>query len=130
MKESYNIISPLFIYIVVPIVGVVFYLMLRKRMISKDVVNPPIREMFIIFFTYGGLLTLILTTFFWEWSGLASLGAFYLIIFAPIAMLIVAYRQYKKRKTSIYHRWMFYLGALYFIISPLTFLILYHFSKN
>lgn len=130
MKESYNIISPLLIYIVVLIVGVVFYLMLRKRIISKGVVNPPIGEMFIIFFTYGGLLTLILTVFFGEWSGLASLGAFYLIILAPIVMLIVAYRQYKKRKTSIYHQWMFYLGLFYFIISPLIFLILYHFSKS
>jgi len=130
MKEPYNTISPLLIYVIVPIVGVIIYLILRRRMIFKSVIKPPIWEMFIIFFTYGGLLTLILTVFFWEWSGLSSLGVFYLIFLAPVAMFIVAYRQYKKRKTSIYNLWMFYLGALYFIIFPRTFLILYHFSKN
>ena len=93
---------------------------LKKKMIKSDIPNPPIWEMFMMFFTYGGLLTLLLTAFFWYWSGAASLGIFYLIFIAPIIMLIIAYRLYYKMKTSIYHEWMFYLGIVYFVVAPVV----------
>ncbi len=87
-------------------------------MVSDNTIIDTVQlwSMFMIFFTYGGLLTLMLTVFFWEWSGGASIGGFYLLFLAPIIMLLIAYKQYKKRKTSIYHKWMFYLGTSYFII--------------
>jgi len=130
MEESHNIINGIIIYIVIPLVGLICYFLLKKRMVTANIIEPPVWSMFVVFFTYGGLLTLILTVFFWEWSGGASIGVFYLLFLAPIAMVLIAYKQYKKRKTSIYHKWMFYLGTSYFVIAPLTFLILFHFSKN
>jgi hypothetical protein len=130
MKEFHDIIIGIVVYIIVPFLGLAYYLFLRKRMINDNIIQPPIWSMFIMFFTYGGLLTLIFTVFFWEWSAGASIGVFYLLFLAPILMLLIAYKQYKKRKTSIYHKWMFYLGTSYFIIAPLVFIIALRFSKN
>jgi hypothetical protein len=84
--------------------------------------NPPTIDLFFIFATYGGLLLMILTTLMWDWSGMASLGAFYLIIGAPVVMGIIAYRNNKTRQTSKYHIWTYRLGLLYYIIAPLTIL--------
>ena len=130
MTEAYSIATPIAIYILTPPIGLLYYLSIRKKMIKADVAEFGLFEMFILFATYGGLLTLVLTTFFWEWSGMASLGCFYLILIAPILMLIIAVRNYKKRKTSIYSEWIFYLAISYYIITPLTLIILFHFSKN
>jgi hypothetical protein len=97
-------------------------------MTLKRIPEPPVAEIFMLFFTYGGLLMVVYTSFFWEWSGAASLGAFYLILGAPIIMTIIAYKQFRKRNISKYHKWTSNLAMGYFLISPLVFLILYHFS--
>jgi hypothetical protein len=46
------------------------------------VVSPPAVPFFVLFFTLGGWLLVLLTAWFWEWSGLASLGMLYLIFIA------------------------------------------------
>jgi len=99
-------------------------------MIKSKIVEAPKWTMFAVFFSYGGLLTLTLTVFYWEWSGPASLGVFYLMFLAPIIMLLCAYKQYKIRAISNYHKWLFYFSMGYFILAPLTFFIVFHFSKN
>ena len=130
MKETYNIITPLVIYLLIPLAGVIYYLTLNKRMKVQKITDPPMIAMFIIFFTYGGLLTLILTSFFGGWSGMASLGMFYLIFLAPIAMIIIGVASHKKRDLSIYHRRMYNFSSLYFLIAPVAFFILFHYAKN
>ncbi len=97
---------------------------------NENVVNAPTLELFIIFATYGGLLLVTLTTLFWQWSGMASLGTFYLILGATIAMGLIAYKQRKTKQNSKYHSWTYYSGLSYFIIAPLTFVTLYLVSKN
>ena len=74
-------------------------------MTRDKISNPPTMELFAVFATYGGLVLVVLTTFFWKWSGMASLGMFYLILGAPIVMGVIAYRQYKTRQKSKYHKW-------------------------
>jgi hypothetical protein len=56
----------------------------------------------------------------WEWSGMASLGMFYLILVAPLVMGVIVYRNYKKKEVSIYHLRIFKAGLLYFLITPVT----------
>ena len=96
----------------------------------ENIINAPTIELFTIFATYGGLLLVTLTTFFWQWSGLASLGTFYLILAAPIVMAIIAIRQRRTKLNSKYHNWTYKSALLYFAFAPVTFIILYLFSEN
>jgi len=89
-------------------------------MIKADIQNPPILDLSFIFVTYGGLLIVTLTGFFWEWSGAATFGSIYLIFVAPIVMGTIAYRNYKQRQESKFHSGTFELAILYFIIAPMT----------
>lgn len=106
------------IYIVLPILGLSAFLILRNKM-NRNLSAPPTLGLFILFATYGGLLQTLLTTMFWFWSGLASLGFAYLIFVAPVLMGIIAYRNYQRKELSVYHKTMFMAAALYFVIAPL-----------
>ena len=120
-----EIIIALTIHLLLPLIGLFYFIRLRTRMKKEEIQNAPIIELFIIFATYGGLLLVVLTTLLWKWSGMASLGSFYLILVAPIAMGIIAYRHRKTKKDSKYHKWTYLSGILYFIITPLVILILW-----
>jgi hypothetical protein len=125
-----EIIIALTIHILIPLAGLIYFLRLKRRMKIENIVNAPTPEFFVIFATYGGLLLVTLTTLFWQWSGMASLGIFYLILVAPIAMGLIAYRLKKTKTISKYHNWAYMSGLLYFAIAPVTFLILFSVSKN
>lgn len=120
-----EIIIALSIHLIIPFIGLLYFLRLKKKMKSENVQDAPTTELFIIFATYGGLLLVTLTTILWQWSGMASLGTFYLVIGAPIAMGVIAHRQKKKVNISIYHKWTNNLSISYFIIAPITLLILF-----
>jgi uncharacterized membrane protein SirB2 len=92
----------------------------RNKKTTDDV---PKIELLIICFTYGGLLLVVLTELFGRWSGMASLGTFYLILVAPIIMGVIAYR-HRHAKTK-YHKSVYIFGLLYFVIAPVTFVLLY-----
>ena len=112
------------IHLIIPTIGLMVFLKLVAKM-KIEMQYPPILEYFVIFTTYGGLLLVILTSIFWKWSGLASLGTFYLILGAPILLGFIAYQQFKKRKKSKYNDWAFLICALYYVIIPLIGLIIY-----
>lgn len=125
-----EIISALTIHLILPLTGLLWFLRVRKQMKNENIPNAPTTELFIIFSTYGGLLLVVLTTLFWLWSGMASLGTFYLILAAPIIMGIIAYRHRNTRTISKYHNWTYLSGLLYFAIAPVTFIILFLVSKD
>jgi hypothetical protein len=83
-----------------------------------------------LFATYGGLLIVTITAILWQWSGLASLGSLYLVFVVPFIMVFLAYRMKKNKMISIYHELIYYLSTSYFIIAPLTFLILFLISDK
>lgn len=114
-----EIIIATLIYFIIPFIGVFMYSKLIRKMNFEKIVKPPKIDLFLIFLNYGGLLLIILTSLLWKWSGLASLGAFYLILIAPILMLITAYRNYKNKELSKYHLIIFRLSLLFFTIVPL-----------
>lgn len=119
-----EILIAIVIHLIVPLTGLGFFLRLKSKMTLEKITNPPTVELFIIFATYGGLLLVVFTSLFWKWSGLASLGTFYLILPAPVIMGLIAYRNYKLRYESKYRDWTFKLGLLYYVITPLTFAVL------
>lgn len=108
-----DIVKALLIHLVVPAAGLQWFLWLRHDMREEQVENPPVIPLFIIFSTYGGLLLVILTTFFWYWSGMASLGLAYLLSLAPIVMLILAWRLYPQRKSSRFHKAAYVASVCY-----------------
>ena len=125
-----DIIIALIIHLIIPLAGLLYFRQLKSRMENENIKDAPTAELFIIFATYGGMLLVALTTLFWKWSGLASLGTFYLIIVAPIVMGFIAFRNRKIKEMSKYHNWTYKSGLLYFAIAPITFVFLLLVSKN
>ena len=125
-----EIIIALTIHLFIPLFGLLYFLQLKNRMKNENIQNAPTAELFIIFATYGGMFLVALTTLFWKWSGLASLGTFYLILVAPIVMGLIAYRNIKTKENSKYHNWTYKSALLYFAIAPLIFVFLFLVSKN
>lgn len=125
MGETIEIFIVVTIYFTIPVMALILYFRLVKQIRDKRVTNPPFTDLFIIFGTYGGLLLVTFTSLFWIWSGMASVGIFYLILLAPVIMGLIAWRNYKRRRISIYHNASFILGLTYIGIVPLIFVILY-----
>ena len=125
-----EIIITLTIHLILPLIGLFYFIRLRTRMKKEEIQNAPIIELFMIFATYGGLLLVVLTALIWKWSGMASLGTLYLILAAPVAMGIIAYRHRKTKRDTKYHKWTFLLGILYYAIAPVIFVILYLVIEN
>jgi len=107
-----------------PLIGLVYFVMLCGDMKSEKIEDPPVLPLFVTFFNYGGLLMVFITSQFWQWSGMASLGSLYLITGAPVSMAIVAYAQYRKQHISGYHRWAYYMAVAYFVVAPVTIIAL------
>jgi hypothetical protein len=51
----------------------------------------------------------LLTVWFWEWSGMASLGMLYLILIAPVLTAVMSWKLRHQRALSRFHAWAFYL---------------------
>jgi hypothetical protein len=118
------------IHLVVPLIGLFFFFRLKWNMKKEKIQNPPVIELLSIFVTYGGLIMVVLTTLFWQWSGAASLGMFYLVLGAPIVMGAIAYGLYRIKEESKYHKWIYNLALLYYAIAPITILILFAIDKH
>ena len=120
-----QLILAIIILIIIPFLGLLLFLRLRNRIKNERIIHPPTVAIFIIFITYGGLLLVVLTAFFLQWSGAASLGTFYLIFGAPIVMGYIAKKYYKHIKISTYHQLTYKLAIFYFVLVTLVFLMLY-----
>ena len=108
-----GILRAILIHLVVPGAGVLLYLSLICWMLERQIKKPPAISFFIIFATWGTLLVLVLTRFFWYWSGMATLGLAYLIFLAPIVMGVIAVRIYLDRKQSHFHQAAFFASVSY-----------------
>jgi hypothetical protein len=118
-----DIIIAFLIHLVIPLIGLLYFLKISIQMKKEKIVAVPLISLFIIFATYGSLLLIMLISVFWRWSGMASLGMLYLILGAPILMGLIAFRYQKKKGISKYHNWTFISSACYFVIAPITFLL-------
>ena len=104
------------IHILFPLVGFFIFASLTKKMKNEDVEKPPKIDLVLLITNYLVLLYILLTELFWGWSAIASLTTFYHTLVAPILMLIIAYKNYKIRKRSIYHHWIYKFGLLYCVL--------------
>lgn len=108
-----EIVKALLIHLAVPAAGLQWFMWLRDDMREEQIESPPVFPLFIVFATYGGLLLVILTSFFWYWSGMASLGLAYLLFLAPIVMLVIGWRLYPQRNLSRFHKAAFVASISY-----------------
>ena len=79
-------------------------------------------SLFWIFGIYGVALILMLTTLFWKWSGMASIGAFGLISFGSLLMIGISIINFKKKNVSVYHKFSLYASISFLILIIGTFL--------
>ena len=103
----------LFVHLVIPIIGIIFYGLLVRRIKQKQITEPPTVQLFWIFGTHGVMIILIMTSLIWKWSGMASLGAFASVSIGPLITGATAISVLKKRRLSIYHKWTFWLSVGY-----------------
>lgn len=121
MSEEY--IIPIFIYFLLPLIGLWLYLMLVNKMQQQEE-RPPVISLFIVFAVYGGSLQMILTALFWKWSGLASLGAIFLFLIAPLLMIGIAINNWNKKTNSVYHKWIHICSGMYLLFEGVLFCVL------
>ena len=117
-----TVLTPIVIYLLVPILGIALFFFATKTLKPKERKEIFILKLLIVFACLGGLLLLLLTTVFWKWSGLASVGSVFLIFIAPILMAVIGYDSFKKRANEA-ESTLFKLSISYFIALPLIILI-------
>jgi hypothetical protein len=99
-----DLVAAIGVNFVVPLLGVVVFILLCRRMQRTQVQSPPFFSYFILFVTFGGWLMVFLTDLFWKWSGMASLGVFYLLFVAPLITAGAALNLRNRRALSGFHR--------------------------
>ena len=77
----------LLIHLVVPLAGAVVYFRLCRRLNAQGESPGVLLLLFWLFFCWGGVILVGLTALFWSWSGLASLGAFFVLFVSPFVVL-------------------------------------------
>jgi hypothetical protein len=82
-------LTALLIHVVVPAAGIWLYVRCRRE--GQSAGAPPrfALYVFVLFFVWGGVLLITLTSLFWYWSGMASLGIFFLLFASPLFMIPV-----------------------------------------
>jgi len=99
-----KVIAAVGVNLVTPFFGVMAFALLCRWMWRARIQSPPFLSWFILFATFGGWLMVLLTAFFWEWSGMASLGVFYLALVAPFVTAALAWSLHRRRTLSSFHR--------------------------
>ena len=100
------------IHLGTPALGVTLYVWLCVRM-RRATPEPPYLTYFFLFATVGGWLLIVLTELFWVWSGMASLGTFFLLLVSPFLAAGFAFFMYPERTDSGFHRWAVRLCVAY-----------------
>jgi hypothetical protein len=96
------------VYILIPVTGLIAFLLLIRRI--RRGTSDKVLELsyFFLFFTLGGWLLIALTAQFLDWSGMASLGMFYLLLVAPFLSTITAWRLRNQWRRSPFHLFAFW----------------------
>ena len=115
-----NWIAAIGVNFLVPLLGVIIFALLCRRMRRSHVQSPPFFSYFILFVTFGGWLIVCLTALFWKWSGMASLGVFSLVFVAPFVTAGVAFGLRTRRAVSGFHRNAYIASVAYSALTLTT----------
>lgn len=115
IKAITELFTLVFIHLILPIAGIVAYIRLLRKMRREQVSDIPKISLFMLFFIYGSVLTVILTGLFWKWSGMSSLGLAFLTFVAPIIFSIIAWQQRNHTGISSYHLILYRMALVYLV---------------
>jgi len=107
------LISLVLVFVVIPLVGVAFYAWLCWVMSKRDIPEPPYITYFFLFAHAGIWFLLLLTAVLWGWSGMSSIGFFYLMFISAFPAVVFAFVLHGVRQDSAFHRWAFRFSAGY-----------------
>ena len=110
-----DIFAAALIHLVAPAVGLALYLWLCVRM-RRATPEPPYLTYLFLFAAGGGWLLIVLTELFWRWSGMASVGTFFLLLISPFIATAFAFFMHSERRTSRFHLWAVRLCLGYAIV--------------
>ncbi len=109
--------TAIFIHLIVPISGVLFYLRIVKKLGEDERIDNLKIPLFFIFLHFGGWLLVILTVIFWEVSGMFAIGFIYLLTFAPIIMFGLSVWLFPNREKTKMHKICFWLSSVYTVLA-------------
>ena len=117
-----EVFTALFIHLRVPLAGILAYGLLCRKLLQQGAPIDFLGQLFIIFFCWGGLLIVTLTSLFWQWSGMASLGFGFLLFIAPFVVGGVAFHLARLSQPTVAQRramWacLGYYGAMALLIA-------------
>jgi hypothetical protein len=102
------VIIPLLIYVLVPVIGLVAFVWASRRVPVSELTS--VVPMFSAAFCCGGLLLVVLTSFFWQWSGMASIGMFFLMLVGTPTMILQALWLTSRKDRGAYTLWAWRLS--------------------
>lgn len=95
------------IYILLPAAGLTTFVVVDRRIRHARQGRLLEAAYFTLFLALGGWLLVGLTSAFLSWSGMASLGMFYLLLIAPFISAIMAWKL-RGRKQGLLHSLAFW----------------------
>src|SRR5438045_3198719 len=108
-----EIIRAVLIHLFTPAVALAGYISLCVRLYKRGIPEPPYITSFFLFSALVGRFMLLLTTLFWSWSGMASIGALFLAFISPFIASTFAFALAEVRSDSVFHRWAFRISLSY-----------------
>ena len=108
-------LAAVLIHLVTPAAGLALYVWLCVRM-RRATSEPPYLTYLFLFGAGGGWLLIVLTELFWRWSGMASLGTFFLLLISPFIAAAFAFFMHTERRASRFHLWAARLCLAYAIV--------------
>jgi hypothetical protein len=101
------------INIALPIVCILAFFYLKHKLTKKLSGDTPHFGLFLLFLAYGGLLWGVLTSLFWRYTEMASLGYAVLFTVAPLSLITYYIRFHKTSQKSKYHSWIIKASIAY-----------------
>ena len=109
-------LTALLIHIVIPVAGIWLYIRWRRKAQNAGAPQRFSVYLFVLFFVWGGTLLITLTSLFWYWSGMASLGTFFLLFASPFFMIPVLIGLWRMRAQFRPARLATAAGLLYYLV--------------
>lgn len=101
------------LHVLFPIAYGFFILFFMRKLDREKIINLPNALVLLVLFHVGLLLFTVLIFVYWRWSALMQLVYLYVLFISPWVMLIALIVSFVKRKTSLYHKIIFYLTIFY-----------------
>lgn len=116
-----EVLIPLLIYLAVPLIGLFISLKLFENIDDNTIYFISLINVA----HFGGWLLILLTGLFWYWSGMAFLGGFYLVTFAPILSIGFFYWLIKNKRNLTRYKYALISSIIYIAFVFLLFILIF-----